>query len=67
MTANVGGVDKILRITIGLIIIALGFIYSTWWGLVGVVLLATGLLNYCAVYNLINVSTRKKIPTEKIK
>lgn len=67
MTANVGGIDKILRIVVGLIIIALGLIYSSWWGLVGVVLLGTGLLNYCPAYSLIKVSTNKKIPTEKIK
>jgi hypothetical protein len=67
MTANVGGIDKIFRIVVGLVIVALGLIYSSWWGLVGVVLLATGLLNYCPAYNLIKFSTNKKIPTEKIK
>lgn len=67
MKANVGGIDKILRILAGLVVIALGLIYSSWWGLVGVVFLGTGLLNYCPAYNLINFSTNKKIPTEKIK
>jgi sulfite exporter TauE/SafE len=67
MTANVGGFDKIFRIIAGVVVIALGLIYSSWWGLLGVVFLGTGLLNFCPVYSLIKVSTNKKIPTEKIK
>ncbi len=66
MTTNVGGIDKVLRITAGIVIIGLGLVYSSWWGLIGVVLLATGLLNYCPAYSLIKVSTKKKIETEKI-
>ncbi len=67
MTTNVGGIDKVLRIIVGLVIIALGLIYSSWWGILGIVPLATGLMNYCPVYSLIKVTTNKKIPTEKIK
>jgi hypothetical protein len=67
MTVNVGGFDKILRIIAGLVVIVLGIIYGSWWGLAGVVLLGTGLLNYCPVYSLIKFSTNKTIPTEKIK
>ena len=59
MTANVGGIDKILRISAGAIVILLGLIYSSWWGLVGVVLLATGFLNFCPVYTLFKFSSRK--------
>lgn len=67
MTANVGGIDKVLRIIVGLVIVALGLIYSSWWGILGILPLATGLMNYCPAYSLIKVSTNKKIPTEKIK
>jgi hypothetical protein len=66
MNKNVGGIDKILRILIGIIVIGLGLIYSSWWGLIGVVFIATGLLNYCPAYSLLKVSTNKKVPTEKI-
>ncbi len=59
MTANVGGIDKILRISTGAIVILLGLIYSSWWGLVGVVLVATGFLNFCPVYTLFKFSSRK--------
>jgi len=67
MTANVGGIDKTLRIIAGIVVIALGIIYSSWWGLAGVVFLATGLMNFCPAYSLLKVSTNKKIKTEKIK
>lgn len=67
MKSNIGSTDKIIRIVAGLVIVALGLMFSSWWGLVGVVLLATGLMNFCPAYSLINFSTNKKVPTEKIK
>lgn len=62
MKANVGGVDKAIRIVAGLIIIALGIVYKSWWGLVGVPVLATGLINFCALYIPLGISTRKAAP-----
>ena len=53
MKANVGGVDKILRIVVGLGLLSLIFILegnARWWGLVGMVPLATGLINFCPLY-----------------
>lgn len=67
MKANVGSSDRIFRFVLGAIIIALGFYFKSWWGVVGVVPIITGLLNYCPAYNLIGVSTKKKIETEKLK
>ena len=44
MTRNVGTWERVLRIVIGVILLALIVIWpKTWWGLVGVVPLATGL------------------------
>jgi type IV secretory pathway TrbD component len=62
MKANVGGVDRVIRIVAGLIIIVLGIVYKSWWGLVGVPVLATGLLNFCALYIPFRISTRKAAP-----
>lgn len=59
MKANVGGLDKNLRIVLGIIVIALGFIFQSWWGVIGVVLLATGILNFCPAYLPLKVSTKK--------
>lgn len=50
MKKNVGGLDRVLRIVIGLIIIALGILYESWWGLVGLIPLFTGLSGLCLLY-----------------
>ena len=43
MTRNLGGIDKWLRIAVGLALLALGLLGPLgWWGLVGLVPLATG-------------------------
>ncbi len=60
MKANVGGADKILRIVAGLGLLSLILIVegnARWWGLVGLVPLATGLFNFCPLYALIGVNT----------
>jgi hypothetical protein len=67
MKTNVGSTDRIVRIILGLVIIALGFYFRSWWGVVGIVALVTGLLNFCPAYNLIGFSTKKKMEAEKLK
>jgi hypothetical protein len=67
LKANVGNTDRIIRFVLGAVIIVVGFYFKSWWGVVGVVPIITGLLNHCPVYNLIGVSTKKKIETEKLK
>lgn len=58
MTANVGSIDRFLRITAGLALLSLVFIGpQTMWGLVGLVPLATGLFRFCPAYTLLGVST----------
>lgn len=68
MTKNVGGIDKILRIILGLVLIAyaipLGFPKTSynWVGWIGVVPLLTGLIGNCPLYSIIGLST---CPLEK--
>ena len=58
MNKNVGGVDKILRIVVGLILISLVFVGpKTPWGWIGVIPLATGLINFCPLYTLLGMNT----------
>ena len=58
MTANVGTIDRILRIVVGLILIAMVFVGpQTSWGWVGVVPLLTALIGFCPAYKLIGLST----------
>jgi hypothetical protein len=60
MQANVGGVDRWLRITAGVVILGLGYAYHSWWGLVGLIPLATGLIRWCPVYCPLKISTAKE-------
>lgn len=58
MTANVGGVDRILRIVAGLVFIALaatGVVGA--WGYLGAVVLATGVFRFCGAYTLLGINT----------
>jgi hypothetical protein len=58
MQTNVGGIDKILRIVAGLILIALGIMgIGAPWTFIGIVPLATGLMGWCPAYKLIGVNT----------
>lgn len=51
MTSNVGGIDRILRIVVGLVLISLVFVGpQTPWGWIGVVPLLTGLIGWCPAY-----------------
>ncbi len=65
MKKNIGGADRVLRIVLGLVIIALGLIYQTWWGLIGLVLLLTASINWCPLYLPFGISTNKAAAEEK--
>jgi hypothetical protein len=60
MKCNVGPVDRLLRIIVGLVIAILGVVFSNWWGLVGIVLIGTGLFQFCPIYWSLKMSTSKK-------
>ena len=58
MKANVGGIDRILRIVVGLALISLAATGTVGvWGWIGVVPLLTGLVRWCPVYPLIGISS----------
>ncbi len=60
MKANVGGIDRILRIVVGLALIAATLAGALpVWGWIGVIPLATGLVGWCPLYTLIGVCTKK--------
>ncbi|MFK5951369.1 MAG: DUF2892 domain-containing protein [Methylococcales bacterium] len=60
MKSNVGGIDKILRIVVGLAIIGWGYATQNWWGAVGLVPLLTATINFCPIYPLLGINTCKK-------
>ena len=61
MQANVGGIDKTLRIIAGLGIIGAGVVMGSWWGAVGLVPLLTGLVNFCPAYAIFGLKTCKLV------
>jgi hypothetical protein len=62
MKINVGGIDKFLRIAVGLALIAWALVGGPVWAWVGVVPLATGAIGWCPAYNLFGMNT---CPTRK--
>ena len=58
MKSNVGGIDRILRIAIGLVLIGLTVTGTIGvWGWLGLVPLATGLIGWCPPYALFGWNT----------
>ena len=58
MQFNVGGIDRILRIVVDLVLIALAATGTVgWWGYIGVVPLLTGLFRFCPAYTLLGMKT----------
>ncbi len=57
MKANVGGIDKILRIVAGLALIAWALMGGPVWAWIGIVPLATGALGFCPFYPLLGMNT----------
>lgn len=58
---NVGGIDRVLRIVVGLALLA-GFFLNPdaayrWAYLIGIVPLATGLMSSCPLYTILGLST----------
>ncbi|MEZ5913150.1 MAG: DUF2892 domain-containing protein [Paracoccaceae bacterium] len=59
---NVGGIDRIIRIALGVVLIALYFMNPGmslgWLALVvGIIALATGALKSCPLYSILGLST----------
>lgn len=58
MKSNVGGLDRILRIVIGLALIALTLTGTIGlWGWIGAVPLATAAMGFCPLYRVLGLNT----------
>ncbi len=63
MKPNAGAGDRVLRITLGLMLLASVFVLGEryWWiGLIGLVPLATGIVGYCPAYSLFGINTNRR-------
>ena len=67
LTSNVGTADRVVRLALGALLVALPFVLSSpfWDGaparigapLVGLVLIATALVRFCPLYRLLGTNT----------
>lgn len=60
MNTNVGGIDKIFRIIVGIALLSM-LVWADgntrWFGLIGLVPLATGLMGWCPLYTMFGVNS----------
>jgi hypothetical protein len=61
MKKNEHKVDRIIRVITGLFILSLVLWGpKSWWGLLGIIPIFTGLIGYCPLYPLLGINTCKK-------
>ncbi len=60
MKANLGKIDRILRFVVGalLVVLAIAGVIG-WWGYLGAIFVVTAFINFCPIYGLLKISTKK--------
>ena len=58
MTQNVGTLDRLIRLVVGIALVSLVFVGpQTPWGWIGLVAIATAVLGWCPPYTLLGINT----------
>ncbi len=57
MKCNAGKIDRMLRILVGVILIAWAIMSGNVFGYAGVILVATGAIGFCPFYPLLKINT----------
>jgi hypothetical protein len=57
MKKNVGQIDRVIRVVVGLAILGAGYYFKSWWGIVGFGPLLTAWFGYCPGYLPFGIST----------
>lgn len=60
MKSNVGGIDRTLRLIVGLALLSAGLYYQSWWGLIGLIPVFTAVLSFCPAYLPLGLSSCRK-------
>ena len=60
MKANVGSIDRVIRIIAGLAILGAGCYFKSWWGLVGLGPILTAVFRFCPAYLPFGLSTCRR-------
>ena len=60
MKKNIGSVDRIIRVILGLVLVVLTFYWKCWFcAVAAVILLLTGAIGWCGLYQVFGKSTCK--------
>ena len=62
MKLNMGSIGRSARVVVGLAIIAAGFYFKSWLGLIGLIPLGTALVGWCPMYVPFGISTCRTRP-----
>lgn len=57
MKQNVGKTDRYMRIGLGILIVAAGIYFQSWWGVVAVVPFVTAFTGFCPLYKILGLNT----------
>ena len=60
MKCNMGTGDRVFRGIIGIAVLAAGFFFGSWWGLVGLIFLGTAVVRWCPAYVPFGINTAGK-------
>jgi len=55
MQCNVSRAEQVIRISAGIAIVVAGIMFHSWWGLIGLVPLATGAMRWCPAYQVLGL------------
>jgi hypothetical protein len=58
MKQNIGNADRIIRVVLGLVLIALGVYFGSWWGAIGLIPLITAAIGWCPLYAPFGLTTK---------
>jgi len=62
MSTNMGTLDRVIRVIVGLGLLAIAFVGpQTPWGYIGIIPLVTALIGYCPAYRLFGLNTCAKL------
>jgi hypothetical protein len=60
MSRNIGSMDRVIRIVVGLAILSLYFVGpKSVWALIGIVPILTALIGWCPPYAILGINTCK--------
>ncbi|MGM0508035.1 MAG: YgaP family membrane protein [Fusobacteriota bacterium] len=65
MKVNVGKVDKVIRVILGVALLVWGAMSKNWIGIIGVIPLVTGIIGQCPLYRLAGINTCNSEKVEK--